>query len=482
MHGSPAEAAATGADLWLDIAVVAICLVLSALFAAAETALTAASRARMHAIEKGGDGRAGLVTRLLDTRERFIGAMLLGNNVTNIGASALITSVLLALVGERGVLYATILMTVLILVFAEVLPKTIAINYPDRTALVLARAVSIAVAVFGPVLAAVEVFVRAILRVFGIRLDEARSMLSGVEELKSAVDLLHQEGGVERSDRDMVGGLLDLHELTVRDVMVHRTKMQSINAGLPSAEILREVLASPHTRLPLWRGEPDEIVGVLHAKDVLRALSEHGGDGTALSIGTIASAPWFVPATTSLQDQLQEFLRRKQHFALVVDEYGEVEGLVTLEDILEEIVGDIRDEHDLAVQGLRPNPDGSVTIDGSVPIRDLNRVMNWDLPDEEANTVAGLVIHEAQTIPDVGQVFSFHGFRFEVLRKVRNLLTLLRVSPSNAGSEPIAPAAEVAPRTADERIASAGEIPPPHHGVSAPANRLRIKRAAAAGR
>lgn len=431
MQGAPAEAAAQGADLWLDIAVVVCCITLSAFFAAAETALTAASRARMHAIEKGGDKRAGIVTRLLEDRDRFMGAMLLGNNVANIGASALITSVLLALAGEHGALYATAIMTVVILVFAEVLPKTIAINYPDKASLVLARMVALMVAVFGPVLAAVEVVVQGILKLVGVDLDENRSMLSGVEELKSAVDLLHQEGGVERSDRDMVGGLLDLHELAVQDVMVHRTKMQSINAALPPSEVLREVLASPHTRLPLWRGEPDEIIGVLHAKEVLRALSESGGDGSGLDIASIAFEAWFVPATTSLQDQLQEFLRRKQHFALVVDEYGEVEGLVTLEDILEEIVGDIRDEHDLAVQGLRLNPDGSVTVDGSVPIRDLNRVMNWELPDEEANTIAGLVIHEAQTIPDVGQVFSFHGFRFEVLRKVRNLLTLMRVTPDD---------------------------------------------------
>ncbi len=445
MQGAPAEATAQGAGLWLDIAVVVCCITLSAFFAAAETALTAASRARMHAIEKAGDKRAGIVTRLLEDRDRFIGAMLLGNNVTNIGASALITSVLLALAGERGVLYATAIMTVVILVFAEVLPKTIAINYPDQASLVLARMVALMVALFGPVLAAVEVLVRAILRLFGVDLDENRSILTGVEELKSAVDLLHQEGGVERSDRDMVGGLLDLHELAVQDVMVHRTKMQSINAALPPSEVLREVLASPHTRLPLWRGEPDEIIGVLHAKEVLRALSESGGDGSGLDIASIAFEAWFVPATTSLQDQLQEFLRRKQHFALVVDEYGEVEGLVTLEDILEEIVGDIRDEHDLAVQGLRLNADGSVTVDGSVPIRDLNRVMNWELPDEEANTIAGLVIHEAQTIPDVGQMFSFHGFRFEVLRKVRNLLTLMRVTPDDghdgAGSSPARPGA-----------------------------------------
>ncbi len=436
MQGAPAEGAASGADLWLDIAVVALCITLSAFFSAAETAFTATSRARIHGMDKAGDSRASMVTRLLDMRERFIGAMLLGNNVANVSASALITSVLLALVGERGVLYATVLMTVLLLVFAEVLPKTIAINYPERVSLFLAPTVSFFVSVFGPVLKAVEVVVQAILRVVGVTLGEQRSMLSGVEELKSAVDLLHQEGGVERSDRDMVGGLLDLHELEVQDVMVHRTKMRAINADLPAIEVVREVLASPHTRLPLWRGRPDNIIGILHAKELLRALSALGGDASRLDVAAIAYEPWFVPATTGLQDQLQEFLRRKSHFALVVDEYGEVMGLVTLEDILEEIVGDIRDEHDLAVQGVRTHPDGSVTVDGSVPIRDLNRVMNWDLPDDEANTIAGLVIHEAQTIPEIGQVFIFHGFRFEVLRKTRNLVTLLRVSSAApAGQE-----------------------------------------------
>jgi Mg2+/Co2+ transporter CorB len=429
MHGVPAGAAATGLDLWLDVLFVVCCITVSAFFSAAETALTAVSRAQIHGMEKAGNRRAALVTRLLDIRERFIGAILLGNNVANVGASALSTSALLALVGERGVLYATALMTVLLLVFAEVLPKTIAINYPERASLFLAPMVSVTVAVFGPVLKAVEVVVQAILRVFGVTLEEQRSMLTGVEELKSAVELLHEEGEVERADRDMVGGLLDLHELAVQDAMVHRTKIRAINADLPAAEVVHAVLASPHTRLPLWRGRPDNIIGILHAKELLRALSAVAGDASRLDVAALAYEPWFVPANTRLQDQLQAFLRRKSHFAIVVDEYGEVMGLVTLEDILEEIVGDIRDEHDLAAQGLRLHPDGSLTVEGSVPIRDLNRVMNWELPDEEANTIAGLVIHEAQTIPDVGQVFIFHGFRFEVLRKVRNLLTLLRVSP-----------------------------------------------------
>jgi Mg2+/Co2+ transporter CorB len=314
------------------------------------------------------------------------------------------------------------------------MPKTVAINYPDQWSLFVSKIMAFFVAIFGPVLVGVEYVVRGALRVGGLKLGVQRSILSPREELKSAVDLLHREGGVDRADRDMFGGVLDLAELTVADVMVHRTRMRSINADLPPRELVAEVLASPFTRLPLWRERPDNIVGVLHAKDLLRALSAAQGDFNALRIDDIALEAWFVPDTTALEDQLQAFLRRKTHFALVVDEYGEVQGLVTLEDILEEIVGDISDEHDLAIQGVRQNGDGSVTVDGAVPIRDLNRVMDWHLPDEEATTIAGLVIHAARTIPEAGQVFTFYGFRFEVLRKTRNRITALRISPAVAPS------------------------------------------------
>jgi Mg2+/Co2+ transporter CorB len=363
--------------------------------------------------------------------------MLLGGQIVNIAASAFTTSVLVALFGRSGVVYATIVMTILVVVFAEVMPRTIAINYPDKMSLVIARPAAFFVAVFGPFLSAVEAFVHVVLGLLGMRLGADRSMLlSGHEELLGTVDLLHREGGVERTDRDMLGGLLNLKELEVSDVMIHRTKMRTINADLPPADLVKEVLASPYTRLPLWRGQPENIVGVLHAKDLLRALAAAAGDPSGLDLAEIALDAWFVPDSTSLQDQLQAFLKRKTHFALVVDEYGEVMGLVTLEDILEEIVGDIKDEHDIAVQGVRPQPDGSVSVDGAVPVRDLNRVMNWTLPDEEATTIAGLVIHEARAIPETGQVFNFHGFRFEVLRKTRNRITALRVSPATLPREP----------------------------------------------
>ncbi|WP_460449742.1 HlyC/CorC family transporter [Alsobacter sp. SYSU BS001988] len=417
------------ANPWFALAIVIFCLALSAFFSGAETALTAASRARMHAMQQQGDKRAAIVNKLLMLRERLIGAMLIGNNVVNIGASAFTTSVLVQFFGSEGVLYATVVMSILVVVFAEVLPKTVAINKPDQAALLLARPVSWVVALFGPLTMAIEAFVRAVLRLFKIDISENQSVLSASEEIRGTVELLHWEGGVETEARRMFGGLLDLEELGVSDVMIHRTKMRTISADLTSEEIVREVLASPYTRLPLWSGTPENIIGVLHAKDLLRALDAVKGEAARLDVRAIALDPWFVPDTTSLADQLKAFLSRKTHFALVVDEYGEVMGLVTLEDILEEIVGDIKDEHDLSVQGVRPHADGSVSVDGSVPVRDLNRAMDWRLPDEEATTIAGLVIHEAQIIPDAGQVFTFYGYRFQVLRKSRNRITALRITP-----------------------------------------------------
>jgi Mg2+/Co2+ transporter CorB len=247
--------------------------------------------------------------------------------------------------------------------------------------------------------------------------------------LRGAVDILHREGGVARDERDMFGGLLELSEVTVSDIMVHRTKMRTLDADLPPDELVREALASPYTRTPLWRGDPDNIIGVLHVKDLFRAYAAAGGDASRINAADIALEAWFVPEATTLRDQLQAFLRRKTHSALVVDEYGVVLGLVTLEDIIEEIVGDIKDEHDVGAQGLRKQLDGSIIVDGSVTIRDLNRAMDWNLPDEEAATVAGLVIHEARAIPEPKQTFSFHGMRFEVLRKQRNRIAALRIAP-----------------------------------------------------
>jgi Mg2+/Co2+ transporter CorB len=414
---------------WLSILAIIACLMLSFVFAGSETALMAFSRARMLRLEKKGNRSAGIVNRLLETRERLIGALLLGNNAVNIAASSLATSVFLLWFGDVGVIYATVAMTVLVVVFAEVLPKTVAINDPDRIALLSAKPMQWVMRVLGPVLTAIEALVRGILYLAGAHRNDGRPVLSAHEELRGAVDLLHHEGGVEKQDRDMFGGLLDLRDLTVSDVMIHRTEMITVNADDPPAAVVEAVLAAPVTRVPLWRDTAENIVGILHAKDLLRAIQAADGDLSKIDIGALALPAWFVPDIRPLSEQLKAFRRRKTHFALVVDEYGEVMGLVTLEDILEEIVGDISDEHDITVSGCKPQPDGSVVVDGAVPIRDLNRLMDWSLPDEEATTIAGLVIHEARAIPEAGQSFTFHGFRFRVLKKERNRITALHVTP-----------------------------------------------------
>jgi Mg2+/Co2+ transporter CorB len=416
-------------DVGFTAAAVLILIIVSAFFSGSETALTATSRARLNEIERRGSRRASMALALTNTRERLIGALLLGNNVANITASALATAVLVKMFGDSGAVIASGAMTVLILIFAEVLPKTYAIAYPDRFAIAVAPIVRVLVAFFGPIVMAVEWIVKVTLRLFGVDISNTQNVLSAHDELRGAIDLHLKEGAVIKKDRDMLGGVLDLQDLTVADLMVHRTKMTLIDGSDPSEEVVAKVLKSGHTRIPVWKDSPDNIIGVLHAKNLFAALQKQGGDASKVDIGDILTPAWFVPDSRDIPDQLNAFLRRKTHFAIVVDEYGEVQGLITLEDIIEEIVGDISDEHDVVTSGARQQPDGSYVIDGSVPVRDLNRAFDWDLPDEEATTLAGLVIHEARMIPEVGQTFNFHQFQFEVLKKRKHQVTSIRVKP-----------------------------------------------------
>ena len=340
------------------------------------------------------------------------------------------------LLGGNSVLWATLIMTFTVLIFAEVLPKTYALSNPDRFALTVARPILLAVKLFAPVVRAVQFVVSGTLRLFGARVDGP--VLSAHDELRGAIALHHEEGGVVKDDRDMLGGVLDLRDLTVDDIMVHRKSIIMIDADKPPAEIVTEALHSPHTRLPLYKDDSENIVGILHVRDMARALHEADGDASQVDIDALRREPWFVPETTEVLDQLNAFREKREHFALVVDEYGALMGLVTLEDILEEIVGAIEDEHDITVEGIQPEDNAQWLVDGGVPIRDLNRALDWELPDEEAVTIAGLVIHEAQTIPERGQVFQFHGARFEVVERRRNQITKLRVSVSPDDVEVVA--------------------------------------------
>ncbi len=414
---------------WVTLVGIALLLFISAFFSGSETALTAASKARIHQMSRNGSSRATIVKSLITSKERLIGALLLGNNLVNILASALATSVLISVFGDNGVIYATLIMTLAVVIFAEVLPKTWAINQPENFALGVGPVIRPFVFVFAPLTAIIQTLVRTLLNLMGVKTDSSHSALAGRDEIRGTVDLLHAEGEVVKGDRDMLGGILDLSELEVSELMVHRTALFTLDASLPRKEIIQAVLNSPFTRIPLHMGDPDEITGVLHGKDVLRALIRADGDINKIDVVKIARKPWFVPETTSAQSQLNAFLKKNSHFALVVDEYGEVQGIVTLEDILEEIVGEISDEHDIELEGITKQSDGSYIVDGALPIRDLNRALNWNLPDEEATTVAGLVIHEAKSIPDQGRQFTFHGLRIKIVKKTLNRLVQLRITP-----------------------------------------------------
>lgn len=408
--------------------IIFILLLFSAFFSGSETGLTAVTRSRIHHLVRGGSRRAAQVQWLKERKEELIGAILLGNNLVNIGASAIATALAIRLFGPDGVAWATLAMTAVVFIFSEVLPKTYALNHPERIALLVAPIFVFLVRVFAPVTRAVQWIVSRTFRLFGMDMTPAISMVSATELLRGTIDLHHHEGRMIKQDRDMIESILDLDEVEVGAIMVHRSRMLTLDADLPWSALVGQITGAPHSRIPLWRGSPDNIIGILHVRDVLQALQAHQYDLYLMpQVESLASEAWFVPETTTLRDQLMAFRARRKHFALVVDEYGDLMGLVTLEDILEEIVGHIEDEHDPGMKGIMQRPDGGYVIHGDVTLRDINRHFDWKLPDEEVSTLAGLVIFHAGSIPETGDRFRLHGLEVEVLRKQRNQLTRLLV-------------------------------------------------------
>ena len=424
-------------NFWLTSGSIAVLLTVSGFFSGSETALTAASRGKLRSQSDRGSKGAQAALRVTEDSEKMIGALLLGNNVVNILAASLATALLTRLFGDSGVAFATLGMTVLVLVFGEVLPKTVAITFPETFAARVAPVIQIMIWIFSPIINVVRLFVRGLLYLFGVRTDPNSHILALREEIAGVIALGHSEGAVEKEDRDRLLGALDLTSRTVEEIMRHRSQIEMIDADTAPDDIISQALASPHTRLPVYRGDDENILGVVHAKDLLREMNNvlRAGDRTVLNLASVdvlkvAMKPYFVPETTTLDEQMRQFLKRRTHFALVVDEYGALRGLITLEDILEEIVGEITDEFDVERDNpLKKSENGDYLVDGSMTIRDLNRAKDWQLPDDEANTIAGLMIHEAQMIPAEGQVFSFHGFRFEVVRKRDNRLVKLKIRP-----------------------------------------------------
>ena len=421
------------ADLALLIGIIVLLIVASAFFSSAETALTAASDARMRQLASKGNRRARLVERLRDDREGLIGSILIGNNAVNVIASALATSLFISLFDEAGVLWATIVMTVVLVVFAEVMPKTYALTYSDKYALAIAPPVRAVVLILSPLSVGLRMLANQLI-------DKRQTDDSGrEEELRGMIELHGADGDADdRETQAMLSSVLDLNEISVDQIMTHRAGVSMVDANDDLEALLQRVLESPHTRHPIYSGNPDNIIGVLHVKDLLRAVGQHGsssvgGNGGRKLVQDIASDPYFIPETTLLFDQLQAFRKRREHFAVVVDEYGDLRGIVTLEDILEEIVGDIDDEHDIDLAGLTAQPDGSWIVDGGVTIRDLNRALGWQLPDEDASTIAGLVLFESRTIPRPGQEFRFHDIRFRILKREGHKVTSLRLWSTKHG-------------------------------------------------
>ena len=433
---------ATMSDTVVSLLLAVFLLAANAFYVAAEFALVKSRGFRINAMVTENRFAARLIQEILRNIEAYLACCQLGITMASLGlgwvgeptVAALLKPVLESLGMPEPALHFTafiigfLVFSSLHIVVGEQVPKTLAIREPEPVSQWIAYPLYVSFVLFYPLNWLLNAASRSILRMLGVKEAQPHEILTDVE-IEGLVAASAEHGKMEVGQAEYIQNVFRFGELEVSDVMVHRTNMISLNADDKPEEIVNAVIASPVTRLPLWRGNPENIIGILHVKDLLRALHAADGDPAKVDPSALLTPPWFVPETRPVGEQLKAFRRRKTPFALVVDEYGEVEGLVTLEDILEEIVGDITDEHDVAMPGVRRQPDGSVTVDGAVSIRDLNRVMNWSLPDEEATTIAGLVIHEARSIPEVGQSFTFYGFRFRVLRKARNRITALRIQP-----------------------------------------------------
>ena len=398
-------------------------IIISAFFSGSETALTAISKARIRHLADEGDKRARELEKLIAKQDTLISTLLVGSNLVNILASVLATSLFISLFGEAGVVIATFVMTTLVVIFAEILPKMIALENSDRWSLKSSFLIKVTFIILGPV----AILAQKISSFFVKKNISFEKLVDAHDEIRGQISLHHQEGEVKKGDRDMLGGILDLPDVNVEDVMVHRKNITAININEIDENKITEILSSPYTRIPVWEESTDNFIGLLHIKSLIKEAIKSDNDLKNINIRKVLSKPWFVPETTSLKEQLNAFLEKKLHMALVVDEYGSIMGLITLEDILEEIVGQIDDEHDLENEEVINQMPNSIDVDGGMSIRDLNRNYGWDLPDNEATTIAGLIIHESQTIPRVNNAYIFYGFKFKILERKRNQITSIRI-------------------------------------------------------
>ena len=394
-------------------------LLLSAFFSSSETAITRISDVKIYQWGENKSRKYIKAKELMKSRERVIGILLLGNNIVNILASALATSILIGLFGDKGIIYATLIMTTLIFIFSEVLPKTYAIRESEKLILYASPFIKFFIIILSPINFLVQNLVSSILNIA----NKETKNNDWKQNLRGAILLANNKGDVRKPDRIMLESILDLHEVKVSEIMTHRKNIEGINISENIDLIIDLALKSRFTRLPLWKDNADNIIGTLHVKDLLRARNTN----TNLLINDIMQKPQFISENTSLSEQLNNFKKDTVQMAFVIDEYGDLQGLISLEDILEEIVGEIFDEFDKQIAGPEILSDKSVVVDGAMTIRDLNRSMDWKLPDEEASTIAGLVIDIAQKLPSINETIKIDKFHFTVLERQRTRITKINI-------------------------------------------------------
>ncbi|WP_025264341.1 HlyC/CorC family transporter [Wolbachia endosymbiont of Onchocerca volvulus] len=415
-----------GQLLILVLSIIFVLLILSFLFSGAEIGLTSISRSRVNKLKLDGNKKAKVIDHLLNKKELTIGTILLGNTIINITCSALLTAIVINFFGNEGVFLLTITMTFCILLFCEVLPKTYAMQNPEKFTSFSAYFVLFFVKIFSPLTSGIQFIVNLILKLCGPHKD--REVISAADAMRNIIVLHRSEGTMLKQDLDMLNSILDLAETEISEIMTHRRNLFSLDIDRNKEELIREILTSSHSRVPLWQKEPDNIIGVVHVKNLINALREKDNRTEEVNITQVMSKPWFIPESTPLSVQLHNFRKNRKHLAFVVDEYGALQGIVTLEDILEEIVGEISDEHDLITENfIKKISDNMYHIEGKSTIRNINRQLHWNLPDEEATTLAGMIVNEIERIPDEGEEFSMYGFYFKILKKDKNTITAIEV-------------------------------------------------------
>ena len=407
-------------------------ILLSAFFSGAETSLTSASKARMRTLAKSGKKNAQIYEKIFADKEKLICTILLANNLVNVLASAIATSILLNYFANDGIAYVTIIMTLMILVFGELIPKTIALFKADSISLFISPIFKILIIIFYPITSSLNFLVKIILKPLNIKIVEKEknnNQIESEEELRGAIDL-HGDDSEESQEKQMLKSILDLDDVTVDSIMIPRKNVFSLPLSIEYTDLIKKINNNPHSRIPIWDKNTENIIGILQARQLIGLNIKKNLD---FNIKDFCKRPWFIPESSTLANQLMEFKKRKEHFAIVVDEYGEFLGIVTLEDILEEIVGDIDDELDeikvsKTVKGVKKISTDKYIVRGNVTIRDLNRELGWNFLDKDASTVAGLILYESRSIPNVGQIFLFYDHKFEILEKKNNQITLIRIT------------------------------------------------------